>query len=196
MRDLVRFFALAYAISWVIWAPLWVPGLEFARFLPMPAMHALGGYGPMLAALALTFDQQGGSGLAKLLWSAVDVWRSPALALAALAGPFLLLAGATAGLTLLLPAEPLGAPMHSANYPWLAPLPLFLFYLVTFAVGEEIGWRGYALPRLEQRLSPLGATVVLSLGWALWHWPLFVYWPGFASFGFPQPTSAAATPCR
>src|SRR5215469_11672630 len=41
----------------------------------------------------------------------------------------------------------------------------------TGALGEEIGWRGYALPRLLRLLSPLNASIVLGLMWAIWHVP-------------------------
>jgi membrane protease YdiL (CAAX protease family) len=47
-----------------------------------------------------------------------------------------------------------------------ALLPLFL---VT-SLGEEIGWRGYALPRLSRGLSPLASSVVLGVAWAAFHW--------------------------
>ena len=48
----------------------------------------------------------------------------------------------------------------------LAILPLFL--LTNF--GEEIGWRGYALPKLQERMTPLAASLVLGLIWAAFHW--------------------------
>jgi membrane protease YdiL (CAAX protease family) len=43
-----------------------------------------------------------------------------------------------------------------------------LFFVTNF--GEEIGWRGYALPKLQDRMSPLAAAVVLGLVWAVFHW--------------------------
>ena len=47
-------------------------------------------------------------------------------------------------------------------------------------LGEEPGWRGYALPRLEQALGPVRASLVLALFWTGWHLPLFLY-PGWTS---------------
>ncbi len=49
-----------------------------------------------------------------------------------------------------------------------------IFTLVVVAVGEEVGWRGWLLPALQQRLSPLLSSLVLGIVWGLWHFPLFV----------------------
>ena len=54
-------------------------------------------------------------------------------------------------------------PLHLERF---ALLPLFLIT----SLGEEIGWRGYALPRLQQHLTPLTASVVLGAVWAAFHW--------------------------
>lgn len=48
---------------------------------------------------------------------------------------------------------------------------LVLFFLVV--LGEEVGWRGYALPRLQQRHGALVASLILELVWAVWHLPAF-----------------------
>lgn len=49
-----------------------------------------------------------------------------------------------------------------------------IFTLVVVAVGEEVGWRGWLLPALQNRLSPLISTVLLGIVWGLWHFPLFI----------------------
>jgi membrane protease YdiL (CAAX protease family) len=41
-------------------------------------------------------------------------------------------------------------------------------------VNEEAGWRGFALPKLQERFGPFVASLILALLWALWHWPLFL----------------------
>ena len=51
---------------------------------------------------------------------------------------------------------------------------LFL-WIFTFGIGEEVGWRGFALPRLQRNHNALAATAILAFFWALWHLPQFFY---------------------
>lgn len=73
-----------------------------------------------------------------------------------------------------------GAPIESASggLPWLVwglwVLRSILFTLLVVAVGEEAGWRGWMLPELQKRMSPLSGTVLIGIVWGLWHYPLFV----------------------
>lgn len=55
---------------------------------------------------------------------------------------------------------------------------------------EELGWRGFALPHLQQRYSALVGTLIIGVAWALWHWPNFF----IASIPHPYWAFAAAVP--
>jgi uncharacterized protein len=72
---------------------------------------------------------------------------------------------------------------RSLEFPRLPIAAYWLASLVFFGWGEEMGWRGFALPRLQEGRSALWATVILSLGWALWHLPLFGFAPGLSRMG-------------
>jgi uncharacterized protein len=57
--------------------------------------------------------------------------------------------------------------------PWFFLLPIFIQQLLfSSPLGEEIGWRGFALPRLQARLGPLVASLIIGVIWAIWHLPL------------------------
>lgn len=67
--------------------------------------------------------------------------------------------------------------LSSPAMPVIPEVPLLLAILVSFIwtmffngpLGEEAGWRGFALPRLQQRFSPLVASLILGINWALFH---------------------------
>lgn len=64
----------------------------------------------------------------------------------------------------------------------LGAFPVAILATIPFGpLPEELGWRGYALPKLEERFSPLGASIVLGLVWTFWHAPQMLWLPG-ASF--------------
>ena len=55
---------------------------------------------------------------------------------------------------------------------WPDMLPRFIFIFLFIGVGEETGWRGFALPELQKRFSPLTASLIIGVIWAAWHIPL------------------------
>jgi membrane protease YdiL (CAAX protease family) len=66
-------------------------------------------------------------------------------------------------------------PLPAGVDPWtLFPLVFVQTLLVGSPMGEEIGWRGYVLPRLQARLPALAASLALGVAWGLWHLPLVV----------------------
>ena len=183
-HPLVAFFALAYGISWLLWAPLWLPALGVYDLPVLPFHHALGALGPIAAAFAVSTMQAGLAGPADLL-RRMGLWRGRlGWVLVALVGPYALLAlGVGAAAVFGEGSVSLAGIGASSEFPQFHALGFLVYNLVSFGYGEEVGWRGFALPRLQARHNAFVATLLLTLGWALWHVPLFLYRPGLMSMG-------------
>lgn len=57
----------------------------------------------------------------------------------------------------------------------------FIYNLIFFGFGEETGWKGFALPRLQSKFNALVSSIIFTVPWAMWHWPLFLYRPGYTT---------------
>ena len=170
---LVAYFVLAYALSWLILVPA---GLGL---LPDSAgiLAWLTPFGPAVAAFVVTALTVGRPAVGQLLRRMVQ-WRvGIRWYLLVLAGvPLVELVGAFAVLGSV-PLDDL-----SRNWPLIFSyyLPQVLVAVVVIGLAEETGWRGFALPRLQESHGPLVGTAVLAVVWATWHLPnlLFGGWTG------------------
>lgn len=183
MRQLAVYYTLTCIISWLIWLPLYGPALGLSGVHPFPFQHALGGLGPLIAAFITTGMYSGKSGV-RLLLARTFRWRPLLYLVVALVAPFIIyfiasVIGHFKDGAAIIPGEILVS-KEFPDFPfWL----LLCYNLVFFGFGEEVGWRGLALPALEQKFHPVIAAFVLTLFWAVWHWPLFLYRPGYVSMG-------------
>lgn len=178
--QILLFFTLTFVISWSIWIPagLFAPK-QFALILP-------GAWGPTLAALILTGFTTGKEGLKTLLKSLIQ-WRVKVryylfaivgvLGVALLAILLNLLIGGS--------MPDLGSIASKFGFPEDQAAMFLLFspvvYLTTIFIGgpiaEELGWRGYAQPKLQKKIGVGNAGLVIGLIWSLWHLPLIFYYP-------------------
>lgn len=139
------------------------------------------GYAPALAALVAVSVQRGIGGLRTLLGQ-FSRWRvKPGWYAVAVLAPLVFVLAATAGVALLS-----GSPPRA----WIvAPsadqLPALLGPIIAGSLGEELGWRGFAQPRLQLRQTALAAAVAVGAIWALWH-----MWPALTPDGLAQLTPA------
>lgn len=172
-RQLIAFFILAYAISWLIGIPLALANHGIIPAILPQWTHYLVAYGPMLSALIVTGISQGLSGLKELgrrmiRW-ACPKWWIVALSPLIIGWVTILIANRITGSELRL------SMLGQVNYLPSLGIRALLLWLFTFGLGEETGWRGFALPRLQKGRSALTATMILAGFWALWHLPQFFY---------------------
>jgi membrane protease YdiL (CAAX protease family) len=181
------FFLLAFAVSWGFWLPSAAASWGwFASPLSPDLSRLLGVFGPTLAALLLIAVVERRAGLRALgrrlrTWQVGYRWYlfvllwPPGLSLAAL-GLRVALGGPVPDFAhppiLKLYPLPEGFPLEAV---WaLLPLIFLQQGLLGSALGEEIGWRGLALPRLQEHRPALTAAVLLGLIWGFWHLPLYL----------------------
>jgi membrane protease YdiL (CAAX protease family) len=183
-QSVTPFFLLAFLFSWLIEVPLALQAQGIVNFSLPFGLHYLAGYGPMVAALLLTFRSGGWPVLRGFLGKMVE-WRVPVRWWIAAFSPLLIYLLLILALTWLRQQPPSFKQLGKIKFLPDLGFAALIFWVVTFGIGEETGWRGYALPRLQQRYSPLAATIILWFWWALWHLPLFYYtYDQAALFGF------------
>lgn len=162
-------FLSAYGLA--VEAPRAIPGILLSILQPLT---------PDIAAFVVAgvaFGLAGTGGVVALvrryrLWSAGVGWRGGLRIWGLMLLAFLAMSLATAGLNYLFAPpgsfEWLNAPLFS----WSFPLALLAsIFLDVGGVTEETGWRGFALPLLQERMTPLAATLVVGLLWGIWHFP-------------------------
>jgi len=155
-RELIVYFALAYGLSALLWLPL------IARSHAPRFAFSVGTFGPTLAAL---ISQRAYAGN----WRAFRLWTSTRqVALGTAWGTSLVLFSSFAAALFMTRSG-------FNRWQWSSLLGLLIFFgpnLIGGPLGEEPGWRGYALPRLQQRFGPGMASLLLGFLWANWHLPL------------------------
>ncbi|MEU4578701.1 type II CAAX endopeptidase family protein [Nonomuraea sp. ATR24] len=168
------FFALAFAFSWLLYLPI-VLSDDGLGLLPIGKDSWLldvcviaGSFGPLAAAL-VTLRTTAGRGAVRSLLRGLRSWRVPARW-------YVLVIGGVLAVPVIAAFAIPGTAAHFTFSADVVPSLVIMFLtvqLVIGALGEEPGWRGYALPRLQQRYGPLPAALILGLMWGGWHLPLF-----------------------
>src|SRR5215216_3441162 len=174
-HPLITFFVLTYALAWILWLPL-VVLQDTIPAAPGLVLVLLGSNVPSLLAILLTALVLGRGSLRKLLGRLL-IWRvDPRWYLVIVLGPVALSGGMVAFNAFV------GGPAISVGVPLLTVVITLAFFIFPgSALGEEIGWRGYALPRLQSGRSGLSASLILGVIWAFYHLPLFFTGQAFRS---------------
>lgn len=160
--QIVVFFVVTYCTSWLLWMPLVRYGESQLRIL--------GTFMPTITAIILTFFMEGRLGVKLLLkkllhWKVNYLWYlfsffSTAAAVFFAIGIYRLIGGYEL--------------QFNDIRQWYLIIVAFVYVLFLSVLGEEIGWRGFALPRLQEYYNALTSSIILGVIWALWHLPLFL----------------------
>jgi len=155
---LLSFFVLAYLVSW--------PFFLFAGATKVAWVTVIGLFGPAIAALIVANVASGQVGIRRLVGRLL-IWRINPLWLAFA----LLFPAASYAVSSSLSPAASGAPTYSPSTQWFL-IPLIFVGLFVIVIGEELGWRGYALPLLQQRWNALVSSLILAIPWTIWHFAI------------------------
>ncbi len=169
---MIRFVVLAFGITWLLVTPLVLSKAGVGPAVPS-WLHGLGALGPLLAAYWSPRDH----GLFETRERSVmtPAWMTVSLLTPVLFALIALAVVAASG-------TPVIGPLWTAAGQPTWWLDLAIGSLL-YGIGEEPGWRGWLLPRLEQRHTAVVATLLLAPIWAAWHAPFFFYRFEFGGFG-------------
>ena len=171
------FFCLAYLFTWSNWLPQALSSRGIISVQVPGFLTLVSGYGPALAAIIVASLADGRHGLRELFgrlirWRVGVIWYLIALFLPVLIVLLgILLNDWTGGIrpefsAATFPFGPSETPL------WQKIILLLLIFILGFdGLGEELGWRGFALPQLLERYSPLVSSLSLGALWAVWHFP-------------------------
>lgn len=175
------FFLLTFLLSWTLWLPIGLLAPKLFLLTVIPGMWA-----PTISAILLTGLAEGKAGirvfLGRLLkwrvgfkWYLVVLFGTAVIAYAAV-GINLLFGGDIPEISL-----PVGAPREAL----FIVLPIVFFVNIFFGgpLAEDIGWRGYILPKLKERTNALYASLIIGVAWVLWHIPFFIFPEGYSAVG-------------
>lgn len=161
-HPLLNFYLITFSMSWFFII------LAYGVFKNSMFLAWVGMFFPSLTALFITGVCDGKSGLERLL-SRLYHWRVPWKWYLAIFGlPISLIGG-----TILIHDGPTALIIWLATLPSLSPFLVGMtFLMAVMTAGEEIGWRGFALPHLQARFSPLVSSIILGFLWGIWHIPV------------------------
>ena len=161
----LKFFVLVYVLA----LPFWLlgalaGGLTKAIPINLP-ISALMFVCPITAAVILTYREQKSRGVKQLLARVFDykritrkIWYVPAILLM----PVIMVLSYVV-------MRLIGVPLPENPYIPFQAIPIFFLVFFISAIGEEVGWSGYAIDPLQDRWSALQASLIVGSVWAIWH---------------------------
>ncbi len=172
--NVVVFTLITFGFSWMFWIPdaliaqnIWNAPEGLKDYLAGP--FNLGPWGPLFAAIVVTFLYQGSAGVKELLKRGIMTRLGKWWWIILLTFPVLI--GGSLWLSSLL-----GYPvpeLPALAEPITLPIALVWIFFLGGPLQEEFGWRGYVFENLRDKVNALNAAIIAGLMWGLWHLPLF-----------------------
>lgn len=181
---LLLYFLLAYAFSWAIEIPVALSMQGVISTQVPPALYYFASFGPFLAALLVTIIAEGSDGVYRL-FVGLAKWRvGRGYVIFAILTPPILFAIAVVFSRLMQGAWPDLSLLGDIDYlPHLGIPGVLGLWLLTFGLGEETGWRGFALPRLQAGRSAFSAALIIGVLHTFWHLPAFFFRDTYTAIG-------------
>jgi len=180
-KKLIIYIFLAYLFSWIISVPLAINYLSGnnENFL----IHYLTAFGPLFSAIVTTYIFSGLKGLKDYFKKFISIKLNKTLFFTLFSPVIFFIISAFIALLLgeSINLQNIGKIKYLDNIGIVGSLFLWIF---TFGIGEESGWRGFALVELQKKYSFKLSTVILSIIWFCWHIPFFIYNDNLAQGGF------------
>jgi membrane protease YdiL (CAAX protease family) len=170
-RPVASFFVLTFVLSYVVGVLVAI----LLQFVLPPSLRdsadVVAKYGPTFAGLIMAWTVAGESGLMKLLSGLLTFRVHLGWYAFAVVVPFVLV------LLSIVVFAATGGTIQSENWSAAAVTPLLVLILTKVflggGLGEELGWRGFALPQLQKRMTALKASLMIWIVWSAWHYPAF-----------------------
>lgn len=172
---IILYSSIAYGITWLIAFGIYsmFKKGDLTNY-QLNLYHSFAAIGPTIAALIATYSFYGKQGVKKIV-EKIGFRVLDKKTILFIVSP---LAFFGLGLLIFPLFKPTGYSFGNfaqLNWSTLNEIIVWLLPLLTYSIFEEIGWRGFLLPHLQEKYTAWKATIILTIIWALWHIPFFFY---------------------
>jgi len=178
------YFVLTYFLSWSVMIPVALSARGILEQQVNPAWYYLASFGPMASALLVTGLADGWPGIRRLL-GGLARWRvGSGYVFFSLGAPVVFFVIAMLIQLAISGNLPDWRLLGEVDYlPKTGLLGAIVVWFFTYGLGEEVGWRGFALPHLQKKYSARSAALILGGLWAAWHLPAFFFRDTYMEMG-------------
>ena len=165
--DLFLFIAITFLFSWLVWLP---SVLDSQEIISLPQWVGLvtniATFGPMIGAVVVVGIRSGKAGIKNLLAKMLNTKFKKTWWIA-----IILLIPVISGLSYAI-AVPITGDTWETGFAWSLLVNVIIMFFVGGPLGEELGWRGYMLERLQKKRNALASSLIVGFIWGVWHLPL------------------------